>query len=262
MSAAFGLEHFARIAGLEETYMHVLVVEDDPALGQFLKKALMLEGHDVRWVADGDAGLQEAILRPPDLMVLDLSLPLRDGIEVLEALSGRLDETAVLVLTGRSQVDERVRCLNLGADDCLLKPFSLHELSARCRAILRRRERFATSILRHAGMEINRIERVASFEGQPIDLTSREFALLESLLRRRGACCSRAELLAEVWQASPDATANVVDVYINYLRRKLAAVHRDAASLIQTVRGSGYRLCAERKPPMAVLGRAALASGL
>jgi DNA-binding response OmpR family regulator len=243
--------------------MHVLVVEDDPALGQFLQKALVLEGHEVRLAGDGDAALAEALERPPDLMVLDLSLPLRDGIEVLEALSGRLVDTAVLVLTGRSQIEERVRCLNLGADDYLLKPFSLHELSARCRAILRRRQRSVTSILRYAGMELNRIERVASFEGQPIDLTSREFALLESLLRRRGDCCSRAELLAEVWQASPDATANVVDVYINYLRRKLAAVHSDAASLIQTVRGSGYRLRgADRQPPIAAMGRAALASGL
>src|SRR6266851_1772855 len=110
----------------EEMEMRVLIVEDDAALGLFLQKGLKLEGHDVAWVGDGETGLQYAEEHRPDLIVLDLSLPRKDGTVVLEAMRGRFDGTAVLVLTGRSHVDERVKCLNLGADDCLLKPFSFH----------------------------------------------------------------------------------------------------------------------------------------
>ena len=139
--------------------MRVLIVEDDAALGLFLQKGLKLEGHEVTWVGDGEAALIHAAEHRPDLIVLDLSLPKKDGTEVLEEMRGRFDETAVLVLTGRSQVEERVRCLNLGADDCLLKPFSFHELTARCRALLRRREQFADPVLRHGDVELNRMER-------------------------------------------------------------------------------------------------------
>jgi DNA-binding response OmpR family regulator len=128
--------------------MRVLVVEDDRSLGQFLQKGLMLEGHAVQWAADGETALRLAEAQAPDLMVLDLSLPQRDGLEVLEAICGQGAGAAVLVLTGRSQMEERLRCLDLGADDFMLKPFSFHELVARCRAILRRRERFADPVLR------------------------------------------------------------------------------------------------------------------
>ena len=178
-------------------------------------------------------------------MVLDLSLPKRDGIQVLEAMRGRFENTSVLVLTGRSQVEERVHCLNLGADDCLLKPFSFHELVARCRAILRRSQRPEDPHLRFGGIEMNRLSRTVSREGTPIDLTPREFELLQFLLQRQGACCSRSEVLSEVWGVAPDAGTNVVDVYINYLRRKLAAAlpsGQEDVAAIETVRGMGYRL--------------------
>ncbi len=193
--------------------MRVLIVEDDAALGLFLQKGLKLEGHDVSWVGDGEAALIHAAEHRPDLIVLDLSLPRKDGTEVLEEMRGRFDETAVLVLTGRSHVDERVKCLNLGADDCLLKPFSFHELTARCRALLRRREQFADPVLRHGDVEMNRMERRVMRNGRLVELTVKEFSLLEFLLMRRGRCCSRSELLREVWQMSPDAGTNVVDVY-------------------------------------------------
>jgi DNA-binding response OmpR family regulator len=179
------------------------------------------------------------------LIVLDLSLPKKDGTEVLEEMRGRLDETAVLVLTGRSHVDERVKCLNLGADDCLLKPFSFHELTARCRALLRRREQFADPVLRHGDIEMNRMERRVMRNGRQVELTVKEFSLLEFLLMRRGHCCSRSELLREVWQMSPEAGTNVVDVYVNYLRKKLGAASPDedaGVSVIETVRGEGYRM--------------------
>lgn len=225
--------------------MQVLIVEDDAALGLFLQKGLKLEGHDVTWLGDGEAGLQYAEEHRPDLMVLDLSLPRKDGTEVLEAMRGRFNGTAVLVLTGRSQVEERVKCLNLGADDCLLKPFSFHELTARCRALLRRREQFADPLLRYGDIELNRMERRVMRNGQAVELTVKEFCLLEFLMQRRGRCCGRSELLREVWQMSPDAGTNVVDVYVNYLRKKLGAVSgdRDAGcAVIETVRGEGYRM--------------------
>jgi DNA-binding response OmpR family regulator len=225
--------------------MRVLIVEDDPALGLFLQKGLKLEGHDVEWLRDGEAALERLMLEPPDLMVLDLSLPKKDGMEVLEAMLGRSESMAVLVLTGRNAVEVRVRCLNLGADDCMLKPFSFHELRARCRALLRRREQFADPVLRYGGVELNRMERRVVRDGLPVELTVKEFTLLEFLLQRQGSCCSRAELLREVWQMSPDPGTNIVDVYVNYLRKKLASVHPEGANapgLIETVRGTGYVL--------------------
>jgi DNA-binding response OmpR family regulator len=232
--------------------MRVLVVEDDSALAVFLQKGLMLEGHDVDWAGDGEAALEMAAQQTPDLMVLDLGLPRRDGTEVLEIVRRDLPNTVVLVLTGRSQIQERVRCLDLGADDFVLKPFSFHELMARCRALLRRRERFADPVLRFGGVELNRMERTAAYEGKGVELTVKEYALLEFLMLRRGACCSRAELLREVWHSTPEAGTNVVDVYITYLRKKFAAVHPEKnswESAIETVRGSGYRIRDKRRVP-------------
>ena len=228
--------------------MQILIVEDDAALGLFLQKGLALDGHDVEWIADGEAAQKRLDVRRPDLMILDLSLPKRDGIEILEALAGRFEGMSVMVLTGRNEVSIRVNCLNIGADDCMMKPFSFHEFRARCRALLRRRDQFADPVLRQSGIELHRMERRVTRDGKQIDLTVKEFALLEFLLQRRGRCCSRAELLREVWQMSPDTGTNVVDVYINYLRRKLAAAYpvdevgEGGPELIETVRGSGYML--------------------
>jgi DNA-binding response OmpR family regulator len=232
--------------------MYVLVVEDDPALAVFLQKGLMLEGHDVDWAADGEAALEMAEQQTPDLMVLDLGLPRRDGTEVLEIMRSSFQDVVILVLTGRSLVQERVRCLDLGADDFVLKPFSFHELMARCRALLRRRERFADPVLRFGGVELNRVERTVLYEGARVDLTVKEFALLEFMMLRRGASCSRAELLNGVWNSTPGASTNVVDVYVTYLRKKFAAAHPDQEawnSAIETVRGAGYRLRDKRRVP-------------
>jgi DNA-binding response OmpR family regulator len=232
--------------------MRVLVVEDDPALAVFLQKGLMLEGHEVERVGDGDAALEMAAQQAPDLVVLDLGLPRRDGSEVLEILRRDFPTALVLVLTGRSQVEERVRCLDLGADDFVLKPFSFHELMARCRALLRRRDRFADPMLRFGGVDLNRMERTVAYEGKRIELTVKEFALLEFLMLRRGGSCSRAELLSQVWHSTAGAGTNVVDVYITYLRKKLAAAHpaEEAwTAAIETVRGVGYRLRDRRSVP-------------
>ena len=233
--------------------MRVLVVDDDKALGLFLQKGLGIEGHEVEWVGDGQTAVEYAVEHQPDLMVLDLSLPRLDGMGVL-ARKHQFPNTSVLVLTGRSQTEERVRCLDLGADDCLLKPFSFHELSARCRALLRRRKQFESPLLIFGDVEMNRVQRSVRVEGAEVELTAKEFALLEALLQRQGACCSRADLLKDVWQMDPESGTNVVDVYVNYLRKKLAAavlVAKDLTplSLIETVRGQGYRMRSRRKLP-------------
>lgn len=231
--------------------MRVLIVEDDRALGEFLKKGLEREGHTVEWVGDGEAALAQAERISPDLTILDLSLPRVDGLEVLEGFQLLQLDCAVLVLTGRSELDVRVRCLDLGADDCLLKPFSFSELTARARALLRRREKAQQPILRHGELEMNRVERRVLRRNRPVELTAREYALLEQLLLHRGRCVSRAELMEHVFQASPDGGTNLVDVYINYLRRKLAAAcPHPSDDLIETVRGSGYRMRASIQRPV------------
>jgi DNA-binding response OmpR family regulator len=223
--------------------MRILVVDDDRSLGEFLKKCMEREGHDVQWVGDGEGALSSAASFLPDLIILDLSLPRLDGMEVLAKLRGCAWDGSVLVLTGRNLLNDRVRCLDLGADDCLLKPFSFLELMARARAVLRRREQSTSPVLRHGDLEMYRLERRVVRAGRNIDLTAKEFALLEYLMGRRGQCVSRVELLEQVWQMPASAGTNVVDVYVNYLRRKLgAAGQRDLLDVIETVRGSGYRM--------------------
>ena len=224
--------------------MRVLVVEDDRPLGMFLQRGLTFEGHEVEWVGDGEAAVEHARRWAPDLVVLDLGLPQRDGHEVLAVLSEESARSSVLVLTGRGDVEERVRCLNLGADDFLPKPFSFQELTARCRAILRRRERYADPVLRWDDIALDRLRRTVERAGIAVELTGKEFALLESLMLRRGQTCSRAELLKQVWQMAPETPTNVLDVYVNYLRRKLGAASDAPTALIETVRGIGYRMAA------------------
>ena len=240
--------------------MRILIVEDDAALGLFLSKGLQMEGHEVDVVGDGKTGLEHALASRPELMVLDLSLPQKDGIQVLEEMQGRFSQTSVLVLTGRNGVEDRVRCLNLGADDCMLKPFSLSELMAKCRAMMRRREQFADPTLRVGGIELNRMARTVVRDGRMVELTGKEFALLEYLMQARGRTCLRSELLREVWQAAPTAGTNVVDVYVNYLRKKLGSAGKltgGADRVIETVRGEGYAMAleAERKDATGVFGQ-------
>jgi DNA-binding response OmpR family regulator len=178
-----------------------------------------------------------------------------DGVEVLLNLEGHLSKTSVLVISGRSGLEERVRCFHLGADQVLPKPFSFLEFTARCKALGRRRLQIVDTSLRHRGVELNRMDRKVTREGESVELTGKEFALLEYLMQARGRCCTRSELLREVWQMSPDAGTNVVDVYVNYLRKKLVAAKPGSSKsgmdeVIQTVRGSGYRMGAgqQKKP--------------
>jgi DNA-binding response OmpR family regulator len=221
------------------TKMRVLIAEDDAALGLFLKRGLEADGHEVRWTMDGEAAIEAFSREIPDLTILDLNLPRRDGTEVLRVVRSFGDEYPVLVLTARQEMAVKVRCLDEGADDCMIKPFSLDELRARCRALMRRR-RESNLVLRHSGLELNRVDHTVQRDGRPIMLTNKEFALLEFLLLHRGSCISRSTLLDRVWNAEGQSGTNVVDVYINYLRRKLN--DNPAGSIIQTVRGQGYRI--------------------
>jgi DNA-binding response OmpR family regulator len=222
-----------------ESGMRLLVAEDDRALGMFLRRALEADGHQVTVAVDGQMAVDIFLAETPDLTILDLNLPRKDGIEVLRFLRSVNDELPVLILTARNELETRIRCLDLGADDCMLKPFSLQELRARCRALMRRRSG-AGLMLRYADLEVNRVDRSVVRAGEAVQLTNKEFALLECLLNSRGRCVSRTDLLEQVWEMNPAAGTNVVDVYVNYLRRKLKDT--GAAPLIQTVRGRGYSI--------------------
>lgn len=238
--------------------MRLLVAEDDRALGLFLTRGLEADGHRVRVTLDGASAVEAFRQDMPDLTILDLNLPVMDGEQVLQQVR-RLDaELPVLVLTGRQEVETRVRCLDLGADDLMTKPFSLHELRARCRALLRRK-REARLTLRAGDLELDRMEHSARRGGLEIALTNKEFALLERLMLNRGQCVSRMELLDSVWNMEPAQTTNIVDVYVNYLRRKLK--DPPPGRLIRTVRGQGYMVPSELELalPVPVLERPSFA---
>ena len=222
--------------------MRLLIAEDDKALGLFLRRGLEADGHKVRLACDGGAAVEAFREEMPDLTILDLNLPGKDGEQVLEEVRALDADLPVLVLTARQEVDTRVRCLDCGADDLMTKPFSLHELRARCRALLRRK-REAKLQLRAGDLELDRLEHIARRGGQSVELTNKEFALLEHLLQNRGQCVSRVELLDSVWNMEPVQTTNIVDVYVNYLRRKLK--DPPPGHLLRTVRGRGYMIPSE-----------------
>ena len=232
--------------------MRVLIGEDDKALGMFLSRGLEADGHRVRTVWDGAAAVEAFREERPDLTILDLNMPLKDGEQVLAEVRALDGDLPVLVLTARQEVETRVRCLDLGADDMMTKPFSLHELRARCRALLRRK-REARLQLRAGDLELDRLEHTARRAGHSVLLTNKEFALLEHLMLNRGQCVSRVDLLESVWNMEPAQTTNIVDVYVNYLRRKLT--DPPPGKLIRTVRGRGYMVPAEAELNVPALAR-------
>ena len=224
--------------------MRLLIAEDDKALGMFLSRGLEADGHRVRVTIDGASAVDAFREDLPDLTILDLNLPVKDGMRVLEEVRLVDTDLPILVLTARQEVETRVHCLDRGADDLMIKPFSLHELRARCRALLRRK-REARLLVRAGDLEIDRMNHSAVRSGAEIALTNKEFSLLEHLMLNRGQCVTRVELLETVWKLEPAQTTNIVDVYVNYLRRKL----KDPAPgrLIRTVRGKGYTIPGDRE---------------
>jgi DNA-binding response OmpR family regulator len=220
--------------------MRILLAEDDRPLASFLSKGLTAEQYAVDVAGDGEEARHLANEYDYDLLLLDLNLPPQDGFHVIRHVRPHKPDLPILILSGRARVEDRVRGLDLGADDYLTKPFSFAELSARVRALLRRGGQPAAPVLRVADLELNRVEHSVRRAGRRIELTPKEFALLEYLMRNSGRALTRAMIVEHVWNLSFDTMTNVVDVYINYLRKKVD--YGCAPHLIRTLRGVGYVL--------------------
>ena len=220
--------------------MRVLVVEDDAKLLESIRKGLKESGFGADGAADGRDGLRRILEDDYDAVILDLMLPGLSGLDVLRELRSRHRATPVLVLSARSSVEDRVQGLDLGADDYLAKPFSFQELLARLRAITRRPAAEPATVLSAADLTVDIVRHEARRSGQLLDLTAKEFSLLEYLVRRKGVVLTRTMILDHVWDLDYDGGSNLVEVYVNYLRKKVDAGHD--VKLIQTVRGSGYVL--------------------
>lgn len=214
----------------------ILLVEDEERIVSFLEKGLRANGYTTVAVADGESATALARDDSFDLMVLDLGLPGRDGRDVLRDIRGRGERMPVVILTARDGVDDTVGSLEEGADDYVTKPFRFEELLARIRLRLRDQDAQGARVLDAGGIQLDLRSRRATRDGRTIELTAREFALLETFLRHPGQVLSRAQLLSHVWGYDFDPGSNVVDVYVRYLRRKLGE------GSIETLRGMGYRL--------------------
>lgn len=224
--------------------MRILVVEDERKVASFVRRGLQEEGHAVDVAPDGGVALDLVLGDPPyDLVVLDLMLPKRDGFAVLRALREERVGTPVLILTARESVADKVRGLDLGGDDYLTKPFAFEEFLARVRALLRRGAADRAPVLRLNDLTLDPATRRVTRAGRPIDLTAREYALLEYFMRNAGRILTRPLIAEHVWGIDFDPESNIIDVYIGYLRRKLE--EPAGGRLLHTVRGAGYVLKAE-----------------
>ena len=218
----------------------ILVVEDEKKIADFLKKGLSEKGYRVEVAADSDAALETAVAEPPDLIILDLLLPgSRDGLELCRELRRRGVSAKILMLTARDTVENKIEGLDAGADDYLVKPFSYRELLARLRALTRRSEIKDAGPLECDGLSYEPSSRTARMGDATAELTMREGAILELLLRRKGKVVSRAEIAARVWEDTSDLSTNIIDVYINSIRKKIDG---PARGRIRTVRGVGYSM--------------------
>ncbi len=226
--------------------MRILVAEDDAPLAEFLNQRLQQEQFSVQVVSDGREAQRLASDQPYDLVLLDLSLPGAGGLDVLRGIRLKKPDLPVLIVTGASMVEERVRGLDAGADDYLAKPFAFAELAARIRAVLRRGNRPARSVLQIEDLELDRVAHTVRRGNRDIELSPKEFGLLEFLMRHEGQPVSRAAIVEQVWKVNYDTMTNVVDVYINYLRRKVDS--GSGLALIKTVRGVGYQIGGNGKP--------------
>ncbi|MBS1802992.1 MAG: response regulator transcription factor [Acidobacteria bacterium] len=219
--------------------MRILIAEDDSALGMFLQRGFEADGYRAQVVSDGAAAVESFRNQSPDLTILDLNLPVMDGETALHEMRQIDPDLPIVILTGRLDLASRVRCLERGADDLVVKPFSFVELRARCKALFRRKA-CTNMVLRSGDLEMNRVDRSVKRGGENVTLTNTEFALLEQLMLNRGSCLSRTELLQSVWKLESMQTTNIVDVYVNYLRRKLD--DRPPGSVIRTLHGKGYMI--------------------
>jgi DNA-binding response OmpR family regulator len=218
--------------------MRILIAEDDAPLATFVAKAFRSEDHVTEISANGEDALGRMEKEAFDLLILDLNLPVISGSDVLKRVRGKNADIPILILTATDEVAERVACLDAGADDYLTKPFSFSELSARIRAVLRRKNRGGQAHLKVGDVELDYLQRTVQRGGRTIELTPKEFSLLEYFMRNPGARITRNMIIEHVWKLSPDTMTNVVDVYVNYLRKKID--EGEKVKLIRTVRGVGY----------------------
>ncbi len=223
--------------------MRILVVEDEPGIANFVRQGLMEAGYAVDLAWDGREGLDYALAADYDVLVLDIMLPKMDGLELLRELRRLGDKTPALMLTARDTVDNRVEGLDAGADDYLVKPFAFPELLARVRALLRRPPLQVGTILRVGDLEMDTAKREVRRNDRPIELSPREYAVLEYLMRHTNQVLTRTQISEHVWNFDFFNESNVVDVYVGYLRRKID--QGENLPLIHTVRGVGYRMSEE-----------------
>ncbi len=216
--------------------MRLLLVEDDPMIGKSIREGLRREGYGIDWVRDGWAAEQSLTATDYDLLILDLGLPRVHGLQVLKNTRQKGKKIPVLVITARDGVEDRVNGLDAGADDYLVKPFSMSELGARVRALLRRSTGQADPVFRHADVELNPLTREVLFNKKIVALSQREFSLLESLIRHPGTVISRTSLEQSIYAWGQEVESNAVEVHISNLRKKLSP------KLIKTVRGVGYKI--------------------
>ena len=222
--------------------MRILVVEDEPKIARAIKKGLEQETFAVDICMDGDEGLRFALDEPYDVIILDRMLPSKDGVAVCKELRAAGNQTPVLFLTAKDKVADRVDGLNAGADDYLVKPFAFEELLARVRTLLRRPAQALSPLLNCDNLTLNTQTFVVERAGKPIQLTQREFALLEYLLRRQNQIVTKDTIIAHVWDYDADVLPNTVEVYVGYLRGKIDKPFKKQQPLIHTVRGFGYKL--------------------
>ena len=227
--------------------MKILVIEDDPTVGQFVKRGLEQQRWGVDLIGTGDEGERMAAVGNYDLIILDMRLPGKSGLQVLNDLRGRGFERPVLVLTAQDAIDAKVETLRAGADDYVTKPFAFEELLARVEALSRRPRVLASPALKVADLELNIDTREVSRRGAPIELTPKEYTVLEYLMRHAGKVMSRTLITEYAWGYHFDPGTNIVDVVINHLRKKIDANH--SMKLIHTIRGVGYVIRADGTPP-------------
>ena len=221
--------------------MHILIVEDEQRLARLVARVLGEERHVVDIANDGDTGLDLALRGTYDLLILDLMLPGRSGLDICKQVRARKLQPAILMLTARGSIEDRVAGLRIGADDYLVKPFAMEELVARVDALLRRGRAITdTQRLQVGDLTLDLLRREAQRDGRIIELTAKEFALLEYLMRHPGQVLTRTQIIDHVWRYDSDALSNVVDIYIHYLRDKIDRGFPHP--LIKTVRGVGYRI--------------------
>ena len=220
--------------------MRILVIEDEKKLASFIRRALKEKRYAVDVAHDGSEGLFLADANPYDLIILDVMLPQKDGISICRELRKKNNDVPILMLTARAELEDKINGLNSGADDYLTKPFAFAELLARVRAIVRRNQDTKTTKLKVADLELDQLTHKVTRSGQPIELTSTEYSLLEYLMLHANEVVTRTMISEHVWNDDYDAFSNVINVYINYLRKKID--HDFDKKLIHSLRGTGYVL--------------------